>query len=255
MIQASEFFRYFIDRADLENPEKTFLPSNGSWGPGHAVAAVDADGTRRPVTSFMTGSSARPNPSTMFPRPFWSESAPATPSISPHLQSGTARAIRALNTTPWNKSRRLKSKLAPQERERHHDPTHPGRSRTAGQSRRGQGSREEPQSHVRLGDRSQRPLEVRPARRRGGPCGGGHRPGQGAARRSRSDAPPNRSQTPWPAIPWPVRRSWRPCRAAWCCSAGGVPILDAAGETIGAIGAAGDAPDNDEAIVLAAVAG
>ena len=36
---------------------------------------------------------------------------------------------------------------------------------------------------------------------------------------------------------------------------GGVPILDAAGETIGAIGAAGDAPDNDEAIVLAAVAG
>ena len=36
---------------------------------------------------------------------------------------------------------------------------------------------------------------------------------------------------------------------------GGVPILDAAGETIGAIGAAGDAPDNDEAIVLAAIAG
>ena len=31
MIQASEFFRYFIDRADLENPEMTFLPANGSW--------------------------------------------------------------------------------------------------------------------------------------------------------------------------------------------------------------------------------
>ena len=36
---------------------------------------------------------------------------------------------------------------------------------------------------------------------------------------------------------------------------GGVLILDAAGETIGAIGAAGDAPDNDESIVLAAVDG
>ncbi len=37
--------------------------------------------------------------------------------------------------------------------------------------------------------------------------------------------------------------------------AGGVLIQDAAGETMGAIGAAGDAPDNDEAIVLAATAG
>jgi uncharacterized protein GlcG (DUF336 family) len=34
--------------------------------------------------------------------------------------------------------------------------------------------------------------------------------------------------------------------------AGGVLIHDQAGETIGALGAAGDAPDNDEAIVLAA---
>ncbi len=34
---------------------------------------------------------------------------------------------------------------------------------------------------------------------------------------------------------------------------GGVLITDTAGATIGAIGAAGDAPDNDEAIVLAAV--
>jgi uncharacterized protein GlcG (DUF336 family) len=33
---------------------------------------------------------------------------------------------------------------------------------------------------------------------------------------------------------------------------GGVPVSDAAGQAIGAIGAAGDAPDNDEAIVLAA---
>jgi hypothetical protein len=31
MIQASEFFRYFINRADLENPDMTFLPANGSW--------------------------------------------------------------------------------------------------------------------------------------------------------------------------------------------------------------------------------
>jgi uncharacterized protein GlcG (DUF336 family) len=37
--------------------------------------------------------------------------------------------------------------------------------------------------------------------------------------------------------------------------AGGVLIQDTAGETIGAIGAAGDAPDNDEAIVLAATGG
>jgi len=37
--------------------------------------------------------------------------------------------------------------------------------------------------------------------------------------------------------------------------AGGALIQDAAGETIGAIGAAGDAPDNDEAIVLAATGG
>jgi uncharacterized protein GlcG (DUF336 family) len=36
--------------------------------------------------------------------------------------------------------------------------------------------------------------------------------------------------------------------------AGGVPILDETGAPIGAIGAAGDAPDNDEAIVLAATA-
>lgn len=34
--------------------------------------------------------------------------------------------------------------------------------------------------------------------------------------------------------------------------AGGVLILDAAGSVVGAIGAAGDAPDNDEAIVVAA---
>jgi uncharacterized protein GlcG (DUF336 family) len=37
--------------------------------------------------------------------------------------------------------------------------------------------------------------------------------------------------------------------------AGGVLIQDAAGLTLGAIGAAGDAPENDEAIVLAATAG
>jgi uncharacterized protein GlcG (DUF336 family) len=37
--------------------------------------------------------------------------------------------------------------------------------------------------------------------------------------------------------------------------AGGVLIQDAAGVTLGAIGAAGDAPDNDEAIVLAATGG
>ncbi len=36
---------------------------------------------------------------------------------------------------------------------------------------------------------------------------------------------------------------------------GGVLIADADGVTIGAIGAAGDAPDNDEAIVLAATGG
>jgi uncharacterized protein GlcG (DUF336 family) len=36
---------------------------------------------------------------------------------------------------------------------------------------------------------------------------------------------------------------------------GGVLIKDEAGDTIGAIGAAGDAPDNDEAAVLAAVGG
>jgi uncharacterized protein GlcG (DUF336 family) len=34
---------------------------------------------------------------------------------------------------------------------------------------------------------------------------------------------------------------------------GGAPIKTAAGETIGAMAAAGDAPDNDEAIVLAAL--
>jgi len=34
---------------------------------------------------------------------------------------------------------------------------------------------------------------------------------------------------------------------------GGAPIKDESGATIGAIGAAGDAPDNDEAIVLAAL--
>jgi uncharacterized protein GlcG (DUF336 family) len=37
--------------------------------------------------------------------------------------------------------------------------------------------------------------------------------------------------------------------------AGGVLIKDETGATIGAIGAAGDAPDNDEAAVLAAVGG
>jgi uncharacterized protein GlcG (DUF336 family) len=37
--------------------------------------------------------------------------------------------------------------------------------------------------------------------------------------------------------------------------AGGVLIRDSANEIIGAIGAAGDAPDNDEAAVLAAVSG
>jgi hypothetical protein len=31
MIQSSELFRYFISKADLENPEKTFVPANGSW--------------------------------------------------------------------------------------------------------------------------------------------------------------------------------------------------------------------------------
>ncbi len=36
---------------------------------------------------------------------------------------------------------------------------------------------------------------------------------------------------------------------------GGVLVQDENGATIGAIGAAGDAPDNDEAIVLAATAG
>jgi uncharacterized protein GlcG (DUF336 family) len=35
--------------------------------------------------------------------------------------------------------------------------------------------------------------------------------------------------------------------------AGGVLVHDAAGAIVGAIGAAGDAPDNDEAIVLAAI--
>jgi uncharacterized protein GlcG (DUF336 family) len=34
---------------------------------------------------------------------------------------------------------------------------------------------------------------------------------------------------------------------------GGTPIRDESGATIGAIGAAGDAPDNDEAVVLAAI--
>jgi len=37
--------------------------------------------------------------------------------------------------------------------------------------------------------------------------------------------------------------------------AGGVLIQDEAGVTMGAIGAAGDAPDNDEAVVLAAIGG
>jgi hypothetical protein len=31
MIQSSELFRYFISRADLENPNKTHVPHNGSW--------------------------------------------------------------------------------------------------------------------------------------------------------------------------------------------------------------------------------
>ena len=37
--------------------------------------------------------------------------------------------------------------------------------------------------------------------------------------------------------------------------AGGVLVHDASGEVVGAIGAAGDAPDSDEAIVAAAVSG
>jgi len=31
MIQSSELFRYFVSKADLENPAKTFVPANGSW--------------------------------------------------------------------------------------------------------------------------------------------------------------------------------------------------------------------------------
>ncbi len=31
MIQSSELFRWFISRADLEDPKKTFVPANGSW--------------------------------------------------------------------------------------------------------------------------------------------------------------------------------------------------------------------------------
>jgi hypothetical protein len=31
MIQTSELFRYFINRADLEDPSKTHVPHNGSW--------------------------------------------------------------------------------------------------------------------------------------------------------------------------------------------------------------------------------
>jgi hypothetical protein len=31
MIQSSELFRWFISRADLENPEMTHVPANGSW--------------------------------------------------------------------------------------------------------------------------------------------------------------------------------------------------------------------------------
>jgi hypothetical protein len=31
MIQASELFRYFIKRSDLEDPNKTHVPTNGSW--------------------------------------------------------------------------------------------------------------------------------------------------------------------------------------------------------------------------------
>jgi hypothetical protein len=30
-VQASELFRYFVSRADLEDPSKTHVPSNGSW--------------------------------------------------------------------------------------------------------------------------------------------------------------------------------------------------------------------------------
>jgi uncharacterized protein GlcG (DUF336 family) len=37
--------------------------------------------------------------------------------------------------------------------------------------------------------------------------------------------------------------------------AGGAPILDETGQAIGAIGAAGDSPDNDEAAVMGAVSG
>jgi hypothetical protein len=31
MIQSSELFRYFVSKADLEDPAKTHVPSNGSW--------------------------------------------------------------------------------------------------------------------------------------------------------------------------------------------------------------------------------
>lgn len=31
MIQSSELFRWFVRRADLEDPTKTFVPANGSW--------------------------------------------------------------------------------------------------------------------------------------------------------------------------------------------------------------------------------
>jgi hypothetical protein len=31
MIQSSELFRYFVSRADLEDPTKTHVPANGSW--------------------------------------------------------------------------------------------------------------------------------------------------------------------------------------------------------------------------------
>lgn len=37
--------------------------------------------------------------------------------------------------------------------------------------------------------------------------------------------------------------------------AGGAPIVDKHGHTVGALGAAGDMPDRDEAVVLAALAG
>jgi hypothetical protein len=73
MIQASELFRYFISRADLENPAMTHVPANGSWvrvqpwlpwmlmgeAPGHVMydgifcSARNVDYIPKPVVSYM----------------------------------------------------------------------------------------------------------------------------------------------------------------------------------------------------------